>query len=85
MPYKKNGKMKPMDFAALTVVVSHQFEDLPDLIKCLTDNSHHLSKHYFDNSKRYNTLFQKLPLNVLFDTEYVCPIRKNGPLGKILR
>ena len=27
----------------------------------------------------------KLPLNVLFDTEYVCPIRKNGPLGKILR
>ena len=27
----------------------------------------------------------KLPLNVLFDTEYVCPIRKNGPLGKILQ
>jgi len=27
----------------------------------------------------------KLLLNVLFDTEYVCPIRKNGPLGKILQ
>ncbi|KAF0712143.1 ATP-dependent DNA helicase PIF1-like [Aphis craccivora] len=27
----------------------------------------------------------KLPLNVLFDTEYVCPIRKNGPLGKIFQ
>lgn len=27
----------------------------------------------------------KLPLNVLFDTECVCPIRKNVPLGKILQ
>jgi hypothetical protein len=27
----------------------------------------------------------KLPLNILFDTEYVCPIHKNGPLGKILQ
>ncbi|KAL4108018.1 hypothetical protein QTP88_018280 [Uroleucon formosanum] len=27
----------------------------------------------------------KLPLNVLFDTEYICPIRKNSPLDKILQ
>lgn len=27
----------------------------------------------------------KLPLNVLFEREFVCPIRKNGPLGKILQ
>lgn len=39
-------------------VVLHQFEDLPDLIKSLIDNSHPLSKHFFDNSRRYNTLFQ---------------------------
>ncbi|XP_025207742.1 uncharacterized protein LOC112603419 [Melanaphis sacchari] len=39
-------------------VVLHQFEDLPDPIKSLIDNSHPLSKHFFDNSRRYNTLFQ---------------------------
>jgi hypothetical protein len=27
----------------------------------------------------------KLLLNVLFDTEYVCPIHKNGHFGKILQ
>jgi hypothetical protein len=27
----------------------------------------------------------KLPLNILFDTKYVCPIRKNSLLGKILQ
>jgi hypothetical protein len=27
----------------------------------------------------------KLSLNVLFDTEYVCPIHKSGPLGKVLQ
>jgi hypothetical protein len=31
-------------------VVLHHFEDLPDLIKSLIDNSHPLSKHFFDNS-----------------------------------
>jgi hypothetical protein len=36
----------------------HQFDDLPDLIKSLIDNSHSLSKNFFDNSRRYNTLFQ---------------------------
>jgi hypothetical protein len=39
-------------------VVLRQFEDLPDLIKSLIDNSYPLSKHFFDNSRRYNTLFQ---------------------------
>jgi hypothetical protein len=39
-------------------VVLHQFEDPPYLIKSLTDNSHPISKHFFDNSRRYNTLFQ---------------------------
>ena len=39
-------------------VVLHQFEDLPDLIKSLIDNSHPLSKNFLDNFKRYNTLFQ---------------------------
>ncbi|KAF0745192.1 Uncharacterized protein FWK35_00035568 [Aphis craccivora] len=39
-------------------VVLHQFEELPDLTKSLIDNSYPLSKHFFDNSRRYNTLFQ---------------------------
>jgi len=39
-------------------VVIHQFEDLPDLIKSLIDNSHPLSKYFFHNSRWYNTLFQ---------------------------
>ncbi|CAI6354226.1 unnamed protein product [Macrosiphum euphorbiae] len=33
-------------------VVLQQFEDLPELIKSLIDNSHTLSKHFFDNSRR---------------------------------
>jgi hypothetical protein len=33
-------------------VVLYQFEDLPDLIKSLIDNSHSLSKHFFDNYRR---------------------------------
>jgi hypothetical protein len=42
----------------MSKVVLHQFEELPGLIKCLIDNSHPISKHFFDNSRRYNTLFQ---------------------------
>jgi hypothetical protein len=38
--------------------VLHQFEDPIDLIKSLIDNSPPLLKHFFDNSRRYNTLFQ---------------------------
>jgi hypothetical protein len=36
-------------------VVLYHFKDLPDLIKSLIDNSHPLSKYFFDNSRRYNT------------------------------
>jgi hypothetical protein len=39
-------------------VVLQQFEDLPDLIKSLIDNSYPLLKHFFDNSRLYDTLFQ---------------------------
>ncbi|KAE9542287.1 hypothetical protein AGLY_003414 [Aphis glycines] len=45
-------------------VVLHQFENLPDLIKSLIDNSHPLSKHFFDNSRRYNILFQMTSFGV---------------------
>jgi hypothetical protein len=36
----------------------YQFEDTSDLIKNVIDNSQLLSKHFFDNSRRYNTQFQ---------------------------
>jgi hypothetical protein len=39
-------------------VILYQFEDSPDLIKSLIDYFHPLSKYFFDNSRRYNTLFQ---------------------------
>jgi len=54
---QKIGKMKPMDFAALTVKLFYTNLRI-FLIKSLIDNSHPLSKHFFDNSRRYSTLFQ---------------------------
>ena len=36
----------------------HQFEDPPELIKSSIGNCHPLSKHFFDNARQYNTLFQ---------------------------
>jgi hypothetical protein len=56
---QKNGKMKSMNFDALTVeFFLHRFDDPPDQIKSLVDNFHPLSKHFFDNSRLYNTQFQ---------------------------
>lgn len=56
---EKNGKNETHEVCYVDgIFVLHQFEDLPGITKSLIDNSHPLSKHFFNNSRRYNTLFQ---------------------------